>query len=286
MVIQFQHISAESFVETLEQLARHDRVDQALRGLPHAINEQANAVVVIAPPDIAQMLEAIAKGLDRPCRYHQKVRRREREEAAFEARLEQMRRGGRPAAGRPPCGSAGRWHRRGEPTAARGRGSRQPPQHPAPMRRPLRAGPDAPAPPGEPGRGLRHLWALTGPGARQLGLTDEQVGEIRDILRDHGVGMVRLFRRGRRALADAPAEQRAERMRRLGRSIADQRRRRLAELHERIRRVLTEEQREAFGAWRRVHRRGRWDEGERRRERPDEREGPGGRRRDRERDED
>ncbi len=76
VVLRFVHISAESFLETLEQLGEQDAVGDALDAIPMALNEEANAVVAIAPPPVVEHLERIADGLDQPNEYE--VHRRER----------------------------------------------------------------------------------------------------------------------------------------------------------------------------------------------------------------
>ncbi|MBI5723412.1 MAG: hypothetical protein HZA50_05600, partial [Planctomycetes bacterium] len=70
VVIRFNHISAGSFVKTLDQLARNPKVAEALKEMPWALNEEANAVVMILPPEAAEMLTNMARELDQPSQYH------------------------------------------------------------------------------------------------------------------------------------------------------------------------------------------------------------------------
>lgn len=81
LVLRFVHISAESFLETFEQLSEHE----AVQTIPMALNEEANAVVAIAPRQMAEHLEHVANELDQPNKYH--VRQREREMREYKARL-------------------------------------------------------------------------------------------------------------------------------------------------------------------------------------------------------
>jgi len=92
LVLQFQHISAQSFMDTLKQLGRNEAVGELLRKLPVALNEEANAVVFLAPPEAARILAAIAKGLDRPNEFRERMRQREREQQELHMRLEMMKR--------------------------------------------------------------------------------------------------------------------------------------------------------------------------------------------------
>lgn len=75
VVIRFNHISAGSFVNTLEQLARNPKVAEAMKDVPWAVNGEANAVVVILPPAAAETLIDLARQLDQPSQYHKPVQR-------------------------------------------------------------------------------------------------------------------------------------------------------------------------------------------------------------------
>ena len=81
LVLRFLHIPAESFVQTLKQLARNDRVREGLEQMPLAINEPANAVVIVAPPEVAEMLMHLAKQLDQPNEFAMAERHRMRQDA-------------------------------------------------------------------------------------------------------------------------------------------------------------------------------------------------------------
>ncbi len=72
LVLQFENIPADSFIETLDQLAENDRVDDAFEEIAVAVNRPANAVVILAPGPIADMLEKIAEKLDQPSEFHEK----------------------------------------------------------------------------------------------------------------------------------------------------------------------------------------------------------------------
>ncbi len=82
IVLRFVHISAESFLETFEQLSEHE----AVADIPMALNEEANAVVVLGPPPVLEHLEKIARGLDQPNEYV--FRQLERERRAHPIKLQ------------------------------------------------------------------------------------------------------------------------------------------------------------------------------------------------------
>jgi len=92
VVLRFGHIPAESFLDTLKQLGRNPEVRQGLKQMPIAVNGPANAVVLIAPPRIADTLRRVADELDQPNEFRIHEREREAEEAALEAEREQRRR--------------------------------------------------------------------------------------------------------------------------------------------------------------------------------------------------
>jgi len=92
VVLRFVHIPAESFVDTLEQLGRNPKVHEGLEQIPLAVNEPANAVVVIAPPEFADMLRDLAEGLDQPNEFIVNEREREAEEAAMRLEMEERER--------------------------------------------------------------------------------------------------------------------------------------------------------------------------------------------------
>ncbi|MEA3368228.1 MAG: hypothetical protein U9R68_08960, partial [Planctomycetota bacterium] len=129
IVLRFVHIPAESFVDTLEQLARNPKLRERLEQMPMAVNEPANAVVLIAPPEVAAVFARVADELDQPNEFLMHEREREVEEAATRLRLEAAKR--HLAQPVPP------------PMAARGRGPRMepgrggPPSQAARPRQPL-----------------------------------------------------------------------------------------------------------------------------------------------------
>jgi DNA-binding transcriptional MerR regulator len=87
IVLRFVHISAESFLETFEQLSEHE----AVADIPMALNEEANAVVVLGPPPVLEHLEKIARGLDQPNEYraHQLERQRHVHRMKLQAKAEE-----------------------------------------------------------------------------------------------------------------------------------------------------------------------------------------------------
>lgn len=79
-VFRFEHIPAESFLDTLRRLGEHEEVGARLKRIPLALNEPANAVVVIGPPEVIEFLSIIAEGLDEPPEFHERMRHLERED--------------------------------------------------------------------------------------------------------------------------------------------------------------------------------------------------------------
>jgi hypothetical protein len=92
LVLQFRHIPAESFLDTLKQLARNPQVAEVLERIPIALNQPANAVVMLVPPEAAEFLMAIAKGLDQPNEFRDIMRQQEQQEMEFRMKAEAMRR--------------------------------------------------------------------------------------------------------------------------------------------------------------------------------------------------
>ena len=160
IVLRFEQIPAESFMNTLRQLGRNEHISKVLQNVPIALNEDANAVVIIAPPDIAALLTMIAKGLDQPNVFAERMRDMEREEEKARLKREEAK---RQPAGPPPWAG-------NPPTPPRGQG--------APPRPEVRS---APGPAGDPGMGP--FQRLLDPRAiRELRLKEEQVGKIRETL--------------------------------------------------------------------------------------------------------
>ena len=160
IVLRFEHIPAESFMNTLRQLGRNEHISKVLQNVPIALNEDANAVVVIAPPDIAALVMTIAKGLDQPNVFAERMRNMEREEQKARLKREEAK---RHLAGPPPWAG-------NPPTPPRGQG--------APRRPEVRS---APGPASDPGMGP--FQRLLDPRAsRELRLKEEQVGKIRETL--------------------------------------------------------------------------------------------------------
>ena len=92
VVLRFVHIPAQSFMQTLEQLGQNDRLHEALRQMPVALNEPANAVVIIAPPELADILRGVAEELDQPNEFAEQVRQRQREDILFGLQVEERKR--------------------------------------------------------------------------------------------------------------------------------------------------------------------------------------------------
>jgi len=89
VVLRFTNISAESFMGTLKQLGENEAIGERLREIPIALNGEANAVVVIAPPKTIAFLQTIARGLDQPNEFREN-RRRQMEERS-QGMMQEMR---------------------------------------------------------------------------------------------------------------------------------------------------------------------------------------------------
>jgi hypothetical protein len=92
VVLRFVHIPAESFVETLKQLGENPHVRDHLAQMPLAVNEPANAVVLIAPPEVADIMRGMADQLDQPNEFLVHEREREAEEFARDAEMRDRQR--------------------------------------------------------------------------------------------------------------------------------------------------------------------------------------------------
>jgi len=100
MVFQFKHISVESFAETLKQLGKNNEdLAKILGSIPLAVNEEANAIVIIAPPEVLEGLAHIAEGLDRPNEFHIHRQEMEMRERMMDVKVREMERGGGRCAG-------------------------------------------------------------------------------------------------------------------------------------------------------------------------------------------
>ena len=163
LVIQFKHIPAQSFMETLKQLGRHDQVGAILEKVPMAVNEAANAVVILGPPEVTDYLASMAKGLDQPNAFRAAQEEREREQIGFRLKMAEAKRkilGSPPSA--PPPG----------PRTPMGPGPERGPmgQPPAVIHPPMPApgrGMQAPMGPPQQGPGMR---APMGPPQQGLGM--------------------------------------------------------------------------------------------------------------------
>ncbi len=96
----------------------------------------------------------------------------------------------------------------------------------------------------------RSLWSLADEQtAAEVGLSEEQRNQIRDILRENSTQMRSLGREAMEGLRDLPPEQRRQRMRDLWREQAAVREQMQAEAEQAVMQALTPEQRTAFGAF-------------------------------------
>ncbi len=92
LVLRFAHIPAESFVDTLEQLGENEEFGRALEQVPRALNEPANAVVLVVPPEVADAVRRMADRIDQPNEFAIHQQEREAEAAAVRAEMEERER--------------------------------------------------------------------------------------------------------------------------------------------------------------------------------------------------
>jgi len=268
-ILRLQHIPAESFMEVLEQLGRAPKFREMLEQIPVAMNEHANAIVIIGPPKVMELFERIAEGLDAPSEFHERMRdqemgrrrqemeihtqqkHREMEMRAEMAKreLEMRARAGR--MGPPPWAPGREGDRRGEPDRPRPREERPRDQHreerprhehreegPPPLERLERA---LRSPGGE---GLERLLSPQVMG--KLRLAGDQVDRIRRIAKEHHMHVAQLRERVGQALKEMGPD---ERERAAGKIIPNARRQleeMAGKLREEIGRVLRPEQREVL----------------------------------------
>ena len=180
LIIQFKHIPAESFLETLHQLGRHPRIGEILEQLPLALNRDANAVVILGPPEAAGYLAGIAKGLDQPNAFAAEQEERERGQMSLRLKMEEAKRKilGPPPA--PQAPSPGARPPMGPPQRGLGRG---PPQG-GPGMRP----PEGPAARGSGMMGMG--GGMRGMGGAGMGMGGQRMGPPEGPRPQRGLGMV------------------------------------------------------------------------------------------------
>jgi hypothetical protein len=88
-VIHLQHISAEAYMQVVQQLCHNPAVGESLGKVPVAMCEQANAVVVLGPPEAVAFFHELATGLDQPSEFHQRMHARQMEMSRQEAEMRQ-----------------------------------------------------------------------------------------------------------------------------------------------------------------------------------------------------
>ena len=128
VVFPLRHIPAQSIMEVMEQLARAEPAREIIKQVPFAVNEPANALVVVGPPEVVEFFEQLVAGLDKPSEFHERMRDREMEERHrdLELKTEMKRREmelkaemhARMSGPRPPQVGPGRPERPGRPGMA------------------------------------------------------------------------------------------------------------------------------------------------------------------------
>jgi len=76
-VFRFQHIPADSFMGVIEQLGRKEPLRGILSQIPIALNQPANAVVIVAPPEAMGVFERLRGELDQPSEFHERMAHRQ-----------------------------------------------------------------------------------------------------------------------------------------------------------------------------------------------------------------
>ena len=77
VVFPLRHIPAQSIMEVIEQFARAEPAREIIKQVPFAVNEPANALVVVGPPEVVEFFEQLVAGLDKPSEFHERMRDRE-----------------------------------------------------------------------------------------------------------------------------------------------------------------------------------------------------------------
>ncbi|MDP6381020.1 MAG: Spy/CpxP family protein refolding chaperone, partial [Phycisphaerae bacterium] len=90
IVIVFKEIPAQSFLHTMHQLREQEK---GLSAIKVAINEPANAVVILGPREIVAKMARVAKSLDVPNKFREKTRRIEMRERKLKQDMERKRPG-------------------------------------------------------------------------------------------------------------------------------------------------------------------------------------------------
>jgi outer membrane murein-binding lipoprotein Lpp len=298
LIYQFKHIHVDSFINTLEQLARSKHIAPHLKDVPHAVNEQSNTMVMLAPTELTTLVKQIAEGVDKPNPREMRRRGENREQSrrrpmvrfgvrrsCGEGECPMMKRSG---GGKPPRagrdddeehdrknGRRGDRRKSARPTKGR--------RHTGPatldvlvgrsgirMREGARFGDQSNR------RGDRHSDAKGSQNRRPamigmllhprlagaIKLNEKQVDKIRDVVKDLHSQMEQLSKR----VANARKDARSETARR---QLQTNARRRIMQLHkearEKIDKILTDEQKEQ---WRKMgktmHPRRRGQDGDRR----------------------
>ncbi|MCX5654701.1 MAG: hypothetical protein NTY65_08660 [Planctomycetota bacterium] len=287
LVLHFKYIPAQSFMETLHQLGGNPHMREVLKEVPIALNEPANSVVVIGPPELGEMLAAIAKGLDQPNEFRDAMQQQERQ--AMEARLkfeEARHKLGLPTTQPGPMGpmpGGGMcpncpMNRQGPPPEMRDRMRPGAPMGPQPeMRDRMRPGAPMGPPPGKPVPGavpgpgpqlqsllpegeikgrmvIRYLWSLLSAEGRQaLSISGEQGVRIQKVLNEATGEMTEKVKEIEKALSGVPAEKRQEAALDWWRKHAPERAERAEKVRREVFEVLSPEQRERAEKWLREH---------------------------------
>ena len=271
LVLHFKYFPAQSFMETLHQLGGNPHLREVLKEVPIALNEPANSVVVIGPPELGELLAAIAKGLDQPNEFRDAMQQQERQ--AMEARLkfeEARHKLGLPTTQPGPMGPMpGGWMCPNCPMNRQG---------PAPeMRERMRPGAPMGPPPGRPVPGaipgpgpqlqsllpegeikgrmvIRYLWSLLSAEGRQaLKISGEQGVRIQKVLNEATGEMTEKVKEIEKALSGVPAEKRPEAALDWWRKHAPERAERAEKVRREVFEVLSPEQRERAEKWLREH---------------------------------
>ncbi|MFW5817752.1 MAG: hypothetical protein ACOCWV_04345 [Planctomycetota bacterium] len=241
LIYQFKHIHVDSFINTLKQLARSKHVAPHIKDVPHAVNEQSNTMVMLAPPELTRLVKQIAEGVDKPNPREMRRRTDRPKRHASQGRREcpMMKRSG---GGKCPMGksSAGKKaHSRKGPVGNKGarfggKPGRRDDRHP-----------DAKG--SQSHRPRMMFGMLLHPRlAGAMKLNEKQVDKVRDVVKDLYRQVKQLSKRAANARKDARSEKARS-------QLQTNARRRIMQLHkearEKIDKILTDEQKEQ---WRRM----------------------------------
>jgi hypothetical protein len=236
VIFRLEHISANSIMEVLAQLGRAEGVADMLKKVPFAVNEPANAVVVVGPPEVVEFFERLVGGLDKPSAFHERMGDREMQRRRQEMDLKTEMK-----------------HRELELKAKMAPMAPRPGAKPMALVRPVpptaAARPLTIPGPGRPGAarpGAEFFGRLLSPPVvEQLRLDPDQLREIRKVAAHVRDKAGEMRRRVMEAIGHLPPEERKRKAEEIARDARGRRGEVIAEIRKRIFEILRPDQRVA-----------------------------------------